>query len=137
MSDHGWTQPVILLVEDFDDARELYALCLRAAGYSVVEASTGEDAVRLARERAMDLILMDMALPGIDGFEATAVLKQDERTKHVPVIALTAHALKAERERMAQIGCDGFLPKPCLPPDLLDTVRRLLDARRMRSTQRV
>lgn len=119
----------ILLVEDFDDARELYALCLRAAGYTVVEVSTGEEAIRLARERRTDLILMDMALPGIDGWEATAVLKGDERTRDIPVIALTAHALRDERERMAEIGCDGFLAKPCLPPDLVQEVGRILDAR--------
>jgi CheY-like chemotaxis protein len=119
----------ILLVEDFDDARELYAICLRAAGYDVLEVSTGEEAIRLAREQTTDLILMDMALPGIDGWEATAILKGDERTRMIPVIALTAHALRDERERMAEIGCDGFLAKPCLPPDLIHAVDRILNVR--------
>lgn len=116
----------ILLVEDFDDARELYALCLRSAGYVVTEVSTGEDAIRMAQEQGTDLILMDMALPGMDGWEATAIIKRDERTRHIPVLALTAHALQDERQRMTEIGCDGFLAKPCLPPELIQAVDRVL-----------
>jgi CheY-like chemotaxis protein len=116
----------ILLVEDFDDARELYAICLRASGYEVIEAATGDEAVALARSAAPDLILMDMLLPGIDGWQATAELKQDPRLKHVPIVALTAHALSDERERVSKLGCDGFLAKPCLPPDLIRTVDRIL-----------
>ncbi len=121
-------QRLILLVEDFDDARELYALCLRSAGYRVLEAPTGEDGLRLAQAEAVDLVLMDMALPGIDGWEATRVLKRDARTRHIPVVALTAHALHDERERMIGAGCDGFIAKPCLPPDLIETVDRMLSA---------
>jgi len=129
MSDVTRDSRSILLVEDFDDARELYAMCLRAAGYDVTEVSTGEEAIRATHERHIDLILMDMALPGIDGWEATAILKRDERTRRIPVLALTAHALRDERERMAEIGCDGFIAKPCLPPDLLRAVERTLSAR--------
>jgi CheY-like chemotaxis protein len=69
-----------------------------------------------------------MALPGIDGWEATTLLKKDDRTRRIPVIALTAHALRDERERMAEIGCDGFLAKPCLPPELIQAVERILTA---------
>jgi CheY-like chemotaxis protein len=129
MSDVTRETRSILLVEDFDDARELYALCLRAAGYLVTEVSTGEEAIRVAHERGTDLILMDMALPGIDGWEATAILKRDPRSRDIPVVALTAHALRDERERMSEIGCDGFIAKPCLPPDLLQAVERILTAR--------
>jgi CheY-like chemotaxis protein len=116
----------ILLVEDFDDARELYSTCLRSSGYDVIEAATGADAVALARSVTPDLILMDMLLPGIDGWQATAELKNDPQLRHVPIVALTAHALSDERERIAKLGCDGFLAKPCLPPDLIRTVDRIL-----------
>jgi len=123
---NGTERFTILLVEDFDDARELYSTCLRASGYDVIEAATGADAVALARSASPDLILMDMLLPGIDGWQATAELKKDPALKHVPIVALTAHALSDERERIASLGCDGFLAKPCLPPDLIRTVDRLL-----------
>ena len=116
----------ILLVEDFDDARELYSTCLRSFGYDVIEAATGTEAVALARSASPDLILMDLLLPGMDGWQATAELKSDPRVKHVPIVALTAHALSDERERIASLGCDAFLAKPCLPPDLIRTVDRIL-----------
>ena len=116
----------ILLVEDFDDARELYSTCLRSSGYEVIEAATGMEAVTLARSASPDLILMDLLLPGMDGWQATAELKRDPRVRHVPIVALTAHALSDERERIARLGCDAFLAKPCLPPDLIRTVDRIL-----------
>jgi CheY-like chemotaxis protein len=116
----------ILLVEDFDDARELYSTCLRSSGYEVIEAATGIEAVALARSASPDLILMDLLLPGMDGWQATAELKRDPRVRHVPIVALTAHALSDERERIARLGCDAFLAKPCLPPDLIRTVDRIL-----------
>jgi CheY-like chemotaxis protein len=116
----------ILLVEDFDDARELYSTCLRSSGYDVIEAATGTDAVALARSASPDLILMDLLLPGMDGWQATAELKSDPRLKHVPIVALTAHAFSDERERISNLGCDAFLAKPCLPPDLIRTVDRIL-----------
>ena len=116
----------ILLVEDFDDARELYSTCLRSFGYDVIEAATGTDAVALARSESPDLILMDLLRPGMDGRQATAELKSDPRLKHVPIVALTAHAFSDERERIALLVCDAFLAKPCLPPDLIRTVDRIL-----------
>ena len=115
-----------LLVEDFDDARELYSTYLRSSGYEVIEAATGIEAVALARSASPDLILMDLLLPGMDGWQATAELKRDPRVRHVPIVALTAHALSDERERIARLGCDAFLAKPCLPPDLIRTVDRIL-----------
>jgi CheY-like chemotaxis protein len=116
----------VLLVEDYDDARELYALCLRSSGFDVVEAATGAEALALAHGTRPDLIVMDMLLPGIDGWQATAELKGDPRTRDIPIVALTAHVLREERERIASLGCDAFLAKPCLPPELIRTVRRLL-----------
>lgn len=119
-------RPTILLVEDFDDARELYSTCLRSSGYDVIEAATGNDAVALARSARPNLILMDLLLPGMDGWQATAELKSDPQLKDVPIVALTAHALTDERERITRLGCDAFLAKPCLPPDLIRTVDRIL-----------
>jgi CheY-like chemotaxis protein len=116
----------VLLVDDFEDARELYAACLRSAGYETLEAATGLEALAMAQDQLPDLILMDLALPGMDGWEVTSRLKQDPQTRHIPIIALTAHALESERERTRQVGCDGFLTKPCLPPELVGEVARML-----------
>jgi CheY-like chemotaxis protein len=73
-----------------------------------------------------DLILMDLSLPGIDGWEATRLLKADASTRHILVVALSAHALATEGERARSAGCDGFIPKPCLPPDLVSEIDRYL-----------
>lgn len=118
--------PKILLVDDYEDAREMYGHFLRMSGYHPIEAATGEEALELAYALRPDLILLDMSLPGIDGWQVTAALKQDERTRHIPIVALTAHALHAERQRTWRVGCDGFLAKPCAPPDLLAEISRLL-----------
>lgn len=121
--------PRILLVDDYEDARVMYGHFLRMSGYQPIEAATGEEALQLAQAHLPDLILLDMSLPGIDGWEVTTVLKRDERTRHIPIVALTAHALQAERQRTARVGCDGFLAKPCAPPDLLAEISRLLGRR--------
>jgi two-component system cell cycle response regulator DivK len=118
----------VLLVEDFENTRELYTLCLRSAGYDVIEAGTGGEAIALATEHRPDIILMDVGLPDMDGWEATTKLKADARTAAIPVVAVTAHALQDERERARKVGCDGFLTKPCLPPELLAEVERVLTA---------
>ena len=120
------SQPVILLVDDYDDGREMYADALTFADLQVIEAANGLDALRLATEHLPDLILMDLSLPGLDGWEVAARLKQNDRTKHLRIIALTAHALDGERERAERAGCDGFISKPCLPDELLKRVRRYL-----------
>jgi two-component system, cell cycle response regulator DivK len=120
------TEALILVVDDYDDGREMYADALRFAGFQVVEASNGHQAVALAAEHLPDLILMDLSLPGIDGWEATSRLKSDDETKHLRVIALTAHALKDEQERAMHVGCDGFITKPCLPDELITKVRQFL-----------
>lgn len=121
--------PRILLVDDYEDARVMYGHFLRMSGYHPIEAATGEEALELAQTEQPDLILLDMSLPGIDGWEVTAELKRDDRTKHIPIVALTAHALQAERQRTEKAGCDGFLAKPCAPPDLLAEISRLLGRR--------
>ena len=96
------------------------------SGFRVVEASNGAEAVEKALELTPDLILMDLSLPGMDGWEATRRLKADRRTKHIPVVALTGHALSGFWDMAKKAGCDAFVTKPCLPDRLVGEVRRLL-----------
>jgi two-component system cell cycle response regulator DivK len=126
---------LILLVDDYQDGREMYADSLRFAGYRTLEASSGPEALQLAFDRNPSLILMDLSLPGIDGWEVTARLKKDTRTRHIPIVALTAHALQEERERAERAGCDAFVAKPCLPEELLAQVQRLLTPRKSSARQ--
>ena len=119
--------PLILVVDDYQDAREMYAEYLQFSGFRVAEARNGNEAVAQAFALRPDLILMDLSLPGMDGWEATKLLKADERTKHIPVVALTGHALAGASEGARKAGCDSFVTKPCLPDDLVVEVRRMLD----------
>jgi two-component system, cell cycle response regulator DivK len=118
--------PLILVVEDFEDAREMYRDYLDFAGFRVETARDGLEGIQKARALMPDLILMDLSLPGIDGWEATRLLKADASTRHILVVALSAHALATEGERARSAGCDGFIPKPCLPPDLVSEIDRYL-----------
>ncbi len=122
------TGPLILVVDDYQDAREMYAEYLQFSGFRVAEARNGNEAVAQARSLKPDLILMDLSLPGMDGWEATRVLKADEATKHIPIVALTGHALAGASEGARKAGCDSFVTKPCLPDDLVVEVRRMLNA---------
>ena len=105
----------VLLVEDNEDNRIVYSTILRHFGYEVSEALNGEEGIAKARAERPDLILMDISIPIIDGWEATQVLKRDPETKNIPIIALTAHALASDREKAMEVGCDGYLAKPCEP----------------------
>jgi two-component system, cell cycle response regulator DivK len=116
----------LLLVEDNLDAREAYGLALRHFGYRVVEAGDGIEALRLAREVRPDLILMDLGLPGLNGWETTELLKNDPNTAHIPILAVTVHVHDSERLRAEIVGCDRFVPKPCVPSQLRDEIERLL-----------
>jgi CheY-like chemotaxis protein len=118
--------PLILVVDDYDDAREMYAEYLQFCGFRVAEARNGNEALEQAFRVKPDLILMDLSLPGMDGWEATRQLKADERTRHIPVVALTGHALAGASEGAKRAGCDSFVTKPCLPDDLVVEVRRML-----------
>jgi CheY-like chemotaxis protein len=124
MSDRA---PLILVVDDYQDAREMYAEYLQFSGFRVAEARNGNEAIEQAFALKPDLILMDLSLPGMDGWEATRQLKSDERTKHIPVVALTGHALAGASEGAKRAGCDSFVTKPCLPDDLVVEVRRMLN----------
>lgn len=119
--------PLILVVDDYADNREMYSAFLRFHGLEVMEAANGTEALDHAFARTPDLVVMDLSLPGVDGWQATRLLKADPRTKDVPVIAVTGHALAGAPERAAEAGCDGFLTKPCLPENLLDEIHRMLD----------
>ena len=118
--------PLVLLVEDFDDAREMYAEYLKMSGYRVEEARNGREALDKAFAHLPDIILMDLALPIMDGWEATKQLKHDERTRAIPIVALTGHALSGHAEGARAAGCDAFVTKPCLPDALVEEVRRIL-----------
>ena len=123
-------QPLILVVDDYQDAREMYAEYLQFSGFRVAEARNGNEAVEQAFALKPDLILMDLSLPGMDGWEATRRLKADDRTSHIPIVALTGHALAGASEGAKKAGCDSFVTKPCLPDDLVVEVRRMLGAAR-------
>jgi CheY-like chemotaxis protein len=85
---------------------------LEVAGYKVLQAETAETGIEMARAEAPDLILMDIGLPGMDGLTATGILKQDQLTKDIPIIALTSHAMKEDKEKVLAAGCDGYITKP-------------------------
>ena len=123
------TQPLVLVVEDYQDAREMYAAYLSFSGYRVAEATNGIEAIEKTVELLPDIILMDLALPRMDGWEATRRLKEDERTKHIPIVALTGHALAGHAEGARQAGCDAFVTKPCLPDALVAEIQRMLAAK--------
>lgn len=121
---------LILLVDDFVDNREMYALYLNHSGFKVAEAGNGHDALQQAFSLLPDLIVMDLSLPGLDGWEATRRLKDDARTRHIPVLALTSHALEGFSEGARAAGCDGFVTKPCLPEQLVTEIQAMLDRSR-------
>jgi CheY-like chemotaxis protein len=123
------TGQTILLVEDNEDNRIVYSTILRHFGYAVLEANTGEDGLELAKRAHPALVLMDIGLPGMDGFETTQRLRSLEATRDIPVIALTAHALPEHRALALEVGCDDYLTKPVEPREVLATVRRHLATR--------
>jgi two-component system, cell cycle response regulator DivK len=116
----------VLIVDDFEDNRAMYAEFLRYSGYEVIEATNGLEAVQKATTLLPDVVVMDLSLPVLDGWEATRRIKGDPRSRHIPIVALTGHALEGHSQGAREAGCDGFLAKPCLPETLLETVRDLL-----------
>lgn len=122
-------RPLILVVEDQPELRRLYAEQLERSGFDVIEAANGEDAISHTSSRGPDVVLMDLSLPVLDGWEATRRLKADTRTAHIPVVALTAHDGAGELQRATHAGCDWFVPKPCPPDALVAEVRRILAGR--------
>jgi CheY-like chemotaxis protein len=118
----------VLLVEDQEDNRDMLSRRLVKRGYEVAIAVDGAEGVEKARSEAPDLILMDMSLPVMDGWEATRILKAEDATRSIPVVALTAHAMSTDREKAFEAGCDAYETKPIELPRLLETMEKLLQA---------
>jgi two-component system cell cycle response regulator DivK len=113
---------LVLLVEDHQDVRDMYADYLKYSGFSVIAAANGAEGVDAARTEHPDLILMDATMPGIDGWEATRLLKADAATRDIPILMLTAHVFSEYQTRARDVGADGFIAKPCLPDELVREV---------------
>jgi two-component system, cell cycle response regulator DivK len=120
-------KPCVLIVEDDPHSQYVYEVFLEHKGFRVVSAGTGHEGLRLARELRPDVILMDVSIPGMDGWSATKLLKAEEETAGIPVIAITAHAFSKNREKAREVGCDVFLPKPCHPTQVLAEILQVLD----------
>ena len=120
------TAKTVLLVEDNEDNLIVYRTILDHVGYRVIEARDGEEGVARAKSDQPDLILMDVSLPKMDGWEATRRIKADEGTRRIPIIAVTAHALDDDREKATQVGCDGYLAKPVAPRRVVEEVERFI-----------
>lgn len=118
--------PLILLVDDYADTRDLYGTYLRGQGYRIEEAEDGMQGVMKALDLHPDVIVMDIAMPILNGFDATRRLKQEPRTQTIPVICLTAHDHPSQRARALEEGCIAFLTKPCLPGEVAAVIARVL-----------
>ena len=116
----------ILVVDDNNDSRELVLKILRTKGHRLYEAVDGEDALQKVAAEQPDLILMDISLPKIDGHEVTRRLKSDERFASIPIIALTAHAMKGDREKALAAGCEGYISKPINVREFYDRIKEFL-----------
>jgi two-component system cell cycle response regulator DivK len=124
----------VLLVQPNDDNLEMYAEFLSHAGLTPIPVTTAVDALEVAPKA--DVVVTGLRLPGsLDGIQLIALLRRDRRTKRTPIIVLTASALQVERDRAKRVGCDAFLPKPCLPEELLREVRRLVKTPALRHTR--
>jgi CheY-like chemotaxis protein len=116
----------VLLVDDDLDTRAIFRAILEHSGFCVLEAVDGEEGVRLARDEKPAVVLMDVSIPKLDGWDATRALKADAVTSSIPVIALTAHALPSDRQKALDVGCVAFLAKPVEPLEVVSEVRRVL-----------
>ncbi len=116
----------LLLVEDNEMNRDMLTRRLQRRGFVVLIAQDGLEGLHVAKEHLPDLILMDLSLPGLDGWEATRRLKFDPATQHIPVIALTAHAMAGDREKAMEAGCDDYDTKPVEMTRLIEKIRRFL-----------
>jgi CheY-like chemotaxis protein len=119
--------PQILVVEDNDRNRRLIRIVLKAKGYEVIEAVTAEEAIVQLKNEPIDLILMDIQLPKMDGLELTKKIKDNPNTKDIPIIALTAYAMKGDREKFLDAGCDGYIGKPIDTQELPEVVANFLE----------
>ncbi len=116
----------ILVVEDNEDNRRILRDLLTSASYEVIEAVTGEEGVTLAQTQRPDVILMDIQLPGVDGYEATRRIKANPALHHIPIIAVTSYALSGDDKKALEAGCNAYIAKPYSPRELLVTIRQHL-----------
>jgi two-component system, cell cycle response regulator DivK len=116
----------ILVVEDHEENRRILGLLLTKAGFELIEAETGEDGVRLAETERPDLILMDIQLPGLDGYEATRRIKGNPALRPIPLIVVTSYALSGDDAKAFEAGCDAYVTKPFVPRQLLAKIREYL-----------
>lgn len=116
----------ILIIEDIPMNMELVTVLLEVAGYKVIQAETAETGIEKARAEVPNLILMDIGLPGMDGLTATGILKQDQLTKDIPIIAITSHAMKEDKGKIMAAGCDGYIIKPINTREFPKTVSRFI-----------
>jgi CheY-like chemotaxis protein len=119
-------RPLILVVDDLEDNRAMYAEFLVHSGYRVEEAGDGAEAVDKARRLKPDVVVMDVSLPVMDGYEATRTLKASAETRDIPVIALTGHTMASGWRAAREAGCDAFLTKPCLPETLVAKLEEVM-----------
>ncbi len=119
--------PKILIVEDNELSRDMLSRRLRRKGYEVLVATDGQEGIAMAQRELPDLVLMDLSLPDLDGWEATRRLKKDAKTQHIPVIALTAHAMSGDREKAIDAGCDEYDTKPIDLRRLLSKMIRFVE----------
>ena len=121
------TAKTVLVVEDNELNMKLFHDLLEAHGYNILQTKDGMDALRIAREHKPDLILMDIQLPEVSGLEVTKWIKEDENLKSIPVIAVTAFAMKGDEEKIRDGGCEAYIAKPISVTNFLETVRRFLN----------
>lgn len=118
---------LVLIVDDFDDTRALYTDYFETCGFEVLGAGNGREALERCFAHRPDLVVMDLALPIVDGWEATRALKDDPRSREIPIVVLTGYASAGAKARARAAGCDAFLLKPSTPAEVMRTVRRLID----------
>jgi two-component system, cell cycle response regulator DivK len=128
-------RPTVMVVDDYTDNREMYGEYLVHKGLRVIEAGSGGEALELAFAHRPDVIVMDLSLPGMDGWEATRLLKGDPRTKGIPIVVVTGHALAGDAQRAEAAGCDDFLTKPCLPRHLYERLTKILEPARAKGSR--
>jgi two-component system cell cycle response regulator DivK len=120
----------ILIVEDNEDSRELVVKVLKNKGYQTIEAADGEEALEKAAAEKPDLVLLDISIPKIDGYEVAKRLKSNEELKDIPIVALTAHAMKGDREKVIVAGFEGYISKPVNVRELPDQVKSFIRGKR-------
>jgi two-component system cell cycle response regulator DivK len=120
--------PVVLIADDFEDNNEMYSEYLEHVGFRVIAVRDGQAAIDEARAKKPAVIVMDLSLPRVDGWEATRILKSDPETAGICILVLSGHAEPASRARALAAGCDVFMAKPCLPSDLGDQIKKCLEA---------